>query len=336
MKKIAYILAAALVVSSCDKEDDDVDITFNGRTKTSEEEQVEEVQDDRDQDEQEESGQDANANSNANYAYTSAQNLSVPHLNTRNIYKEYYVENADTAVFNYALEWNEGKLHSQWVAFEFNALTRQQVVSRSSIDFTWDYTIETEAIVESYNHTSDGYDRGHLCASADRLYSEEANAQTFYYSNVSPMISKKFNQGYWEKLESLFRSWCLSDKYDHVYVAKGGTTDSLLIDYVGTTAASDNKIPTTDSEGKSVKGLYVPKYYFMAILTEKGGEYAAMAFLVEHKEYLMSSYGTADFKSQAVSIDQLEKFTGIDFFCNLPDQTEESVESVYDVGDWEW
>lgn len=278
---------------------------------------------------------DANENANVGEA-SSIHNLCVPRLNDGNIYVDYYVTNADTAVFNYALEWNEAKLHSQWVAFEFNKLTRQQNVKRSSIDFTWDTNISTKKKVEPYMHTSDGYDRGHLCASADRLYSKEANEQTFFLSNVSPMIGKVFNQGYWNDLEALFRRWCLNSKYDQVYVTKGATLDDLLINFKGTVKANDSKLPTTDASGKTIKGLYVPKYYYMAILTEKAGEYHAMAFLVEHKEYLSPTYGTADFKQNAVSIDDLEEFIGVDLFCNLPDDIEAAVESTYTPSDWMW
>ena len=36
----------------------------------------------------------------------------------------------------------------------------------------------------------------------------------------------------------------------------------------------------------------------------------------------------------AISIDELEKRTGIDFFCNLPDNIENAVESSYYLSDW--
>jgi endonuclease G len=39
-------------------------------------------------------------------------------------------------------------------------------------------------------------------------------------------------------------------------------------------------------------------------------------------------------KNYAVSIDTLEELTGIDFFCNLPDDIEEQVESVIVPSYW--
>ena len=43
-----------------------------------------------------------------------------------------------------------------------------------------------------------------------------------------------------------------------------------------------------------------------------------------------------DAKAKAVSIDELESQTGIDFFCNLPDYIEDDVESGCQVTDWTW
>ena len=46
---------------------------------------------------------------------------------------------------------------------------------------------------------------------------------------------------------------------------------------------------------------------------------------------------TADqLKACAVSIDDLEVNTGLDFFCNLPDVIEDEVESSCNVNDWAW
>lgn len=43
-----------------------------------------------------------------------------------------------------------------------------------------------------------------------------------------------------------------------------------------------------------------------------------------------------DLKTYALSIDDLEKNTGLDFFCNLPDDVENSVESTWNEADWAW
>ena len=61
----------------------------------------------------------------------------------------------------------------------------------------------------------------------------------------------------------------------------------------------------------------------MALLRVKNGVYNAMGFWIEHKpsnDKRLAKY--------AVSIKELEKKTGIDFFCNLPDDIENVVEEA--------
>ena len=104
-----------------------------------------------------------------------------------------------------------------------------------------------------------------------------------------------------------------------MYVCKGGTIDNK------------SQIMTTLSNG-----LIVPKYYYMAILISKKQsngtvKYDAMAFWIEHKE--STDNGTALAK-YVITIDELEKKTGIDFFCNLPDNIENQVESTVNMKLW--
>lgn len=110
----------------------------------------------------------------------------------------------------------------------------------------------------------------------------------------------------------------------------------LLINFKGTVAAADSKFPTTDANGFTPKGLACPKYYFMAILAQKGDTYHAIGFWVEHKEDWPKKPTADQLKACAVSIDDLEVNTGLDFFCNLPDVIEDEVESSCNVNDWAW
>ncbi|MBQ7571555.1 MAG: DNA/RNA non-specific endonuclease, partial [Bacteroidaceae bacterium] len=57
--------------------------------------------------------------------------------------------------------------------------------------------------------------------------------------------------------------------------------------------------------------------------------YAAIGFWMEHK-----SNTDTDYRQYAVSIDELERLTGIDFFCNLPDNLENQVESNLVLSLW--
>lgn len=276
-------------------------------------------------------------NTNANSSGTAyATNLEMPQLNANNYFLPHTVTVSGSDVLNYSIEWNSDMKHAEWVAFSFDNTTCKDVTSRTD---AWDVDPLLDASMQTNNsyHTNDGFDRGHLCASEDRVWSVAANEQTFYYSNMSPQIGS-FNQNFWADLEAQVRTWgrAIPSTYDKVYVAKGGTLNNLLKSFTGTTRASDGQYPTTDADGFTTKGLACPAYYFMAILSEKDGAYNAIAFLVPHSEDLPTEPTTAELQEYVVSIDSLETFTGLDFFCNLPDDLETEVESTVNLSDWAW
>lgn len=283
-----------------------------------------------------------NKNENSDIDNPAATLLEMPRINTTNFLAAHYVDYDNQHIMNLAIEWNAAMRHSSWVAFSFDSTTSQDNVKRGDA-WGWDPLIPVELgkVIED-DHKSDGYDKGHLCASEDRVYCKEANDQTFLYSNISPQIGS-FNQKYWAKLEALIQKWGRSTQngvYDKVYVAKGGTINKLLKDWTGKQKANDGLYPTADADGKSSpkskNGLVVPAYYYMAILAEKDGKFQAIGFLVPHSEDLPAKPTTADLQAYTCSIAHLEEQTGIDFFCNLKDNVEREVESAFRLEDWQW
>lgn len=283
-----------------------------------------------------------NKNANSDIDNPAATLLEMPRVNATNFLAAHYVDYDNQHIMNLAIEWNAAMRHSSWVAFSFDSTTSQDNVKRGDA-WGWDPLIPVELgkVIED-DHKSDGYDKGHLCASEDRVYCKEANDQTFLYSNISPQIGS-FNQKYWAKLEALIQKWGRSTQngvYDKVYVAKGGTINKLLKDWTGKQKANDGLYPTADADGKSnpksKNGLVVPAYYYMAILAEKDGKFQAIGFLVPHSEDLPAKPTTADLQAYTCSIAHLEEQTGIDFFCNLKDNVEREVESAFRLEDWQW
>ena len=243
------------------------------------------------------------------YAYR----IEIPRLND----DDYFLSRTTTVNneenITYSISFNSERQHSRWVAFTFNNSNRAKNVGRSDNfqadpDFLGEYTMTKQQI------NGNGYQRGHLVASYDRVYSREANEQTFYMSNMSPQIGK-FNTGLWNDLEYKINEkgsgWgCNPNFADTLYVVKGGTIAEGLY-------TSKGNCPT------------VPKYYFMALLRLKDKTYYGIAFWMEHKSSLP---GTV--MDYAITIDELEERTGIDFFCNLKDNLENAVESTIDKKTW--
>lgn len=231
-------------------------------------------------------------------------------------------ENNGREVMTYSLEYDRNKLHSRWIAFRFDGDTRAKNVSRSDEPFADDPQLSSDLKIGSsgFGRT---YNRGHLCASADRLYSREANNNTFYMSNMSPQLAS-FNQGYWITLEGVVQNLGRNASFsDTLYVVKGGTIANHQV---------SNWVSRPN--GKKVA---VPQYYYMALLKVKNNTYSSIAFWMEHKEYGYTYKKPAPksvIKKHAVSVNRLEELTGINFFPNLPAKQEESIEDQLIPGNW--
>lgn len=261
-----------------------------------------------------------NANANPTTFYTAQEvtRTEFPHIagGTDNLIIVHKVSGFGRDGVNYSIEWDCQEKAQRWTCYQMHAGNSAENWKRSQWNSTpWkgDPFQEDKDIPAEYRTTLDdyrgsGYDRGHICPSADRLYSQDVNEQTFYMSNMHPQ-KHNFNAGIWEDMEGQVRKWNTNTFRDTLFVCKGGTINEQL-----------GQVLT-----RTKSGVIVPKYFFMAILCKKNGSYKAMAFWAEHTDKKASGAKLADY---AISIDELEKKTGIDFFCNLPDDVEDRVEAV--------
>lgn len=209
-----------------------------------------------------------------------------------------------------ALEYDTLRKHSVWVAYVLNKKYLEKNVSRSDA-WKFDSRIPAHFSPTKEDFGSNGYSRGHLCPSGDRLSSREANTETFYYSNMSPQIQNGYNGGIWGQLEDKVRTWAVN--CDTLYIVTGGTI-----------LQEENIIRYT-----SPSHMAVPRYHFKALLRRRGDTFDAIGFILEHKVYtdkISHKY--------SLSIDELEQKTGIDFFHNLPDDMENTIESRYEPENW--
>ena len=255
---------------------------------------------------------DVNRNDNANNAHIHAEyaRLEFPRLKA-GATSRVLVHYDENQAVNYCTEWDDVKKSQRWSCYQMHRANLAQKTSRYESErnqYPQDELIPAEYRFEQDPYRNSGYDHGHICPSGDRLYSATANYQTFFMSNMQPQVNG-FNAGVWLQMENAVRGWAKQNNYsfaDTLYVCKGGTIDSP--DLVHTVTG---------------KGLIVPKYFFMAVMRVKGGQYNAMGFWVEHK-----SNKDKALAKYAVSIDRLEQLTGLDFFCNLPDKVENAVEAM--------
>lgn len=103
----------------------------------------------------------------------------------------------------YSLSYNKAKGHPNWVSWELSkdwlgASDRQN-------DFRPDQTLPaTWYGVKPSDYTNSGFDRGHLCPSADRTKNDADNSATFLMTNMIPQ-APELNREAWAYLEEYTR-----------------------------------------------------------------------------------------------------------------------------------
>ncbi len=227
---------------------------------------------------------------------------------------------------NFCTEWDCDKKSQRWSCYQLHRGFSGNHSRTGS--FTADPALSEGDYWAEYTYFQ-GFDRGHICPSADRTFSKEANDQTFYMSNMQPQYhafngfdsKNNKNKGLWLRMEQQLQTWAgnLGPK-DTIFVCKGGTID-------------DEKNIIKRIDGK----LIVPKYFFTAVLRKYyingKHEYLALGYWCDQT----NSYRTNEtIKQHCMSIEKLEQLTCIDFFCNLPDDIEAKVEKNYNESSWKW
>ena len=258
---------------------------------------------------------------NMNYTPKSAgfYRLEVPHLSDKQTCSWVQKQTSNYGV-TFALEWDNDLIANRWTCYQMHAGNMLNKTTRKD-DFKEDDDLPTATRSTLGDYSSSGYSRGHLCPSADRLCSSEQNKQTFFLSNMQPQI-QYHNGGQWNQLEDDIRSWAEMTDCDTLYVVKAATIENVTLN--GTTQ--------TGKFSSLCNGrLIVPKYFYMALLAydKTHNKYYALGIWTYH-----CSSASDKQSAEYITIDELERRTGIDFFCNLPDGTEDEAEATLNTSYW--
>jgi endonuclease G len=76
--------------------------------------------------------------------------------------------------------------------------------------------------ITTTDYNGSGYDRGHLCNSADRTKTKADNSATFNMTNILPQAADN-NQGPWVKLENFERQLAGQGNELYIYAGAFGT-----------------------------------------------------------------------------------------------------------------
>lgn len=219
------------------------------------------------------------------------------------------------------LSYNDEHEQADWVAHIISPDIAGSGFTRTN-DFRFDPKVKNGSSVEkdfflkilqedsTYKYDGFGYDRGHLAPSADFRWSLKAMSESYYYSNMSPQLPE-FNREIWAELESMIREY-VQEKNERVFVVTGPIFNE-----------NPKKID------RSVNNLSIPEAFYKVVIDIEGDSTSGIGFIMPHEEcrYPVISY--------AVSIDEVEERTKINFFSSLADDIENKIESNDNYKQWQ-
>jgi endonuclease G len=160
------------------------------------------------------------------------------------------------------------------------------------------------------DYSKSGYDKGHMCPSAQRTATVETNSLTFLMTNMQPQVHA-LNGGPWSRLESFERKLADEQNKD-VYIVAGGIFDAKP-------RRTEHKIA-------------IPRANFrITLVLDHGQELSDVTtdtplYAVEMpNDDTASDHKWTDFR---VKVDRIERDTGYDFLSKLPDEVEKRLEST--------
>jgi DNA/RNA endonuclease G (NUC1) len=176
--------------------------------------------------------------------------------------------------------------------------------------FAPDPLLGSGARAELIDYRGSGYDRGHMAPAGNQARVQRLKDETFYLSNMVPQ-EPRFNQGIWAGLEETIRGW--GERGDLYTITGPMFWDPSEDD----TASADGVVEYWVIGPDQVA---VPTHTYKIVARQgPGGQWECVAFVMENINDHPRPY---DFESFIVSVSDIERRTGLNFFPRLPaDQT---------------
>ena len=202
----------------------------------------------------------------------------------------------------YEVMYNPEYKIPRWVKYELLASETDGEWSRKGLKFTPDPSVSFPQ-ADDYDYRGSGWSRGHMAPAADFKWSSTAMIETFYFTNCCPQ-NLELNSGQWSTLEKKVREW--ANRYGSLTVYTG----PIVLDNAYGTIGYNKVV--------------VPDAFFKAILA---GEQSIAFVMYNHNN-------NENIQKCAMSVDDLEALTGIDFFAEQVDDFENQVEATYNLRNW--
>ena len=208
----------------------------------------------------------------------------------------------------FVLSYNCKHLVPNWVSWLLTA-ERTKGKEKRADNFQPDASIKKGPVAEDSDYRRSGYDRGHMCPAADCKHTRTSQNECFLLSNICPQ-THSLNAGDWKELEELTRDWAL--RYDSIYVVCGPVIER-------------DKTYQTIGENR----VTVPERFFKVLWRNESGKHAhAIGFVFDNAEQ------NKPLSTYALTVDEVETITGINFFSKFPKHVERSAEAMFDIKQW--
>lgn len=209
----------------------------------------------------------------------------------------------------YALSYNRLRGTANWVAWtvtsaDFGAADRAN-------DFRQDDRLPNGFYrVATNDYTGSGYDRGHLCPSADRTGSPEANSATFLMTNIAPQTGD-LNRNAWGNLENYSRD--LVRQGNELYIVAG----------------------LYGAKGKIKGKVTIPTNFWKIIVVLPNGvddvaNTTADARVIAVEMPNINGIKNEDWRKYRTTVRNIEQKTNLNLLSNLPPNVQNALESKID------
>ena len=209
----------------------------------------------------------------------------------------------------YALSYNRDNGEANWVSWHLDSSWLGSAPRQN--DFRNDTTLPAGWYqVQATDYSGSGFDRGHMCPSADRTITVAANSATFLMTNMIPQLPAN-NQGVWANLESYARTLVTSG--NELYIVSGGQGLQYFIanGHVAVPAQTW-KVIVVLTNGTNDVGRVTTTTRTIAVVIPNSGSI------------------NSDWRTYRVSVDQVEALTGFDFFSSVPSSIQNVIEATVD------
>jgi endonuclease G len=214
----------------------------------------------------------------------------------------------------YTLSYNRSKGYANWVSWELSKSWLGNIDRQN--DFRPDESLpQSWHKVNPNEYSNSGFDRGHLCPSADRTNSTTNNSSTFLMTNMIPQ-APELNREAWAYLEEFCRE-LVAQKHKLFITA-------------GTYGTGGEGTKGTASKLNDVIDVPARIYKIIVVLPENAtandinSDTPVIAVDFPNKNSVVQNTGWIRFVSTVADI---ERKTGNDFFANLPTSVQNSLQN---------